>query len=264
MERLLITGAAGGLGRVARKKLQHFANKLRLSDISQMEPSGPHEECVVCDLSDEDAVMKLVDGCDGVLHLGGVSSENTFANIRAANLDGVYNLYEAARRHGSPRIFFASSNHTIGFYRQDEKIDHTSPVRPDGLYGVSKCFGEALARLYYEKFGQESALVRIGSCYPKPKDARMLSTWLSYDDFASLAERVFTTEQLGCPVIWGISNNNTAWWSNDHVAYLGWHPKDNGADYANDFEGEETLDPTDSQAIYQGGRFVDDPIFSGD
>lgn len=61
----------------------------------------------------------------------------------------------------------------------------TDPVKPDGLYGVSKCFGEAMASMYHSKFGQETALVRIGSCLEKPRDRRMMSTWLSPDDFVS-------------------------------------------------------------------------------
>jgi uronate dehydrogenase len=71
---------------------------------------------------------------------------------------------------------FASSNHTVGFYRQDEYLDAAARLRPDGLYGVSKCFGEALARMYFDKFGQETALVRIGTCVERPANHRMLAT----------------------------------------------------------------------------------------
>ena len=89
-----------------------------------------------------------LEGCDGIVHLGGVSTEQGFEAILNANIIGLRNLYEAARVHGQPRIFFAGSNHVVGFYHQDEPVDHTSPLRPDGMYGVSKCFGEALARFY--------------------------------------------------------------------------------------------------------------------
>ena len=138
LKRLLITGAAGGLGSVIRHQLSNVAETLRLSDISEIEKVNENEEVVICDLADEAAVADLVEGCDGILHLGGVSLEGPFANIMDANIKGVYNLYEAARKHGMPRIIFASSNHTVGFYPQSQKIDADAPTRPDSLYGVLK------------------------------------------------------------------------------------------------------------------------------
>ncbi len=176
MRRLLITGAAGQLGRVMRKRLAPLADTIRLADLARLDPPERDEECMSCDLSDAAAVHEMVAGCDGIVHLGGVSVERPFDQILGGNIVGLYNLYEAARAHGQPRIVFASSNHTIGYYPQTERLGPDAPYRPDGLYGVSKCFGEALARLYFDKFGQETALVRIGSCTPEPTNYRMLST----------------------------------------------------------------------------------------
>jgi uronate dehydrogenase len=265
LKRLLITGAAGGLGRAMRQRMARHADVVRVSDIAELGDAAPHEEVVQCDLGDADAVMKLVEGCDGILHLGGISVEDKFSKILNANLLGLYNLYEAARAHGHPRILFASSNHTIGFYRQDQHIDVTAPMRPDGLYGVSKCFGEALARMYFEKFGQESALVRIGSCMEKPKNHRMLSTWMSYDDFDSMIECVFRAPMLGCPVIWGVSDNDSKWWDNSHAAYLGWRPKDNSEQFRAMLDATmEKPGPNAALSLYQGGQFTEDPIFPED
>lgn len=264
LKRLLITGAGGGLGRTMRSRLAGFAETLRLSDIVDVGPAGPNEEVVTCDLGDVDAVMKLVEGCDGILHLGGVSVEDKFSKILNANLLGLYNIYEAARANGQPRILFASSNHVVGFYRQDEHIDVKAPMKPDGLYGVSKCFGEALARMYFEKFGQETALVRIGSCFEKPINHRMLSGWMSYDDFASLIDCVFRAPMLGCPIIWGISDNDSKWWDNSHASYLGWKPKDNAERFRAELDAKGRPEPTSPAAVYQGGMFTQDPIFSED
>ncbi|HEV7317083.1 MAG TPA: NAD(P)-dependent oxidoreductase [Ensifer sp.] len=261
MERLLITGAAGQLGRVMRKKLAGLAPLVRLSDRSPLDPPGPNEECVECDLSDAAAVNALVKGCDAILHLGGISIERPFSEILSGNIVGLYNLYEAARAHGQPRILLASTNHTIGYYPQDERLGPDVPYRPDGLYGVSKCFGEALARMYFEKFGQETALVRIGSCVPEPINYRMLSTWLSHDDFVSLTEAVFRAPVLGCPVIWGASANDAGWWDNSHIGWLGWRPKDNAEIYrAKIVANTPKPDPNGSLVRFQGGAFVDDPI----
>ena len=117
-----------------------------------------------------------------MVHLGGISTEKPFDDIVQANIMGAYNLYEAARIHGTRRIVFASSNHVTGFYRQDEVVDTAAPVRPDGYYGLSKAFGENLARFYYDRYGIETVAIRIGSSFPEPKDRRMLATWMSYDD----------------------------------------------------------------------------------
>jgi uronate dehydrogenase len=265
LKRLLMTGAAGGLGRAMRQRMARHADVVRISDIAELGDAAPNEELVRCDLGDAEAVMKLVEGCDGILHLGGISVEDKFSKILNANLLGLYNLYEAARANSHPRILFASSNHTIGFYRQDQHIDATAPMRPDGLYGVSKCFGEALARMYFEKFGQESALVRIGSCMERPRNHRMLSTWMSYDDFDSMIECVFRAPMLGCPVIWGVSDNDSKWWDNSHAAYLGWRPKDNAERFRAELDAAmEKPGPGAALSLYQGGAFAEDPIFPED
>ncbi len=261
MKRILITGAAGQLGTILRETLKPHAEELRLSDITEITDLGPNESFVPCDIADGEAVKSLVEGCDGVVHLGGISVEKNFDLIEAANLRGVYNLYEAARLYGQPRIIFASSNHTIGYYRQEQRLKHTDPFKPDGLYGVSKIFGEAVASLYHDKFGQESALVRIGSCTPKPENWRMLSTWISPRDFTSLIMAAFTAPRLGCTVVWGQSANDMGWWDNSHAAFLGWVPQDNSQDYAEEIRRTVPRPgPEDSVAKYQGGVFTDEPI----
>ncbi len=261
LKRLLITGAAGVLGTMARDGLKDAAECLRLSDIAPMEPAGQGEETVRCDLGDPESVRNLVAGCDGILHLGGISRENSFSKILNANIVGLYNLYEAARLEGKPRILFASSNHTIGFYRQDVHLDADATLQPDGLYGVSKCFGEQMASLYHNKFGIETALVRIGSCLPEPADHRMLSTWISPRDFLALVRCVFRVPRLGCPVVWGVSDNDSRWWDNRAAAYIGWRPQDNSEVFRAKLDAEKPRPSADAvDAVYQGGTFVADPI----
>ena len=179
---LLMTGAAGGLGQAMRPRLAAHCHTLRLSDVAPMAPAQAGEEVVQADLADAPAVMSLVRGCQAIVHFGGVSTEKPWQPILEANIMGLYHLYEAARLHGVKRIIYASSNHVMGYYRQSEVVDAQSPPRPDGLYGLSKAFGENLSRLYFDRYGIETACVRIGSSFPEPVDRRMLATWLSYDD----------------------------------------------------------------------------------
>ncbi|MEM8871571.1 MAG: NAD(P)-dependent oxidoreductase [Pseudomonadota bacterium] len=265
MKRLLITGANGGLGSVCRARLGHLADTVRLAVRSKIADLAPHEELVVGDLSDPVAVDEMVAGCDGIVHMGGQSIEAPWEVIQSSNIDGMYNLYEAARAHGSPRILFASSNHAIGFYPQTTRIDADARTRPDGLYGVSKVFGEALASMYYDKFGIETACVRIGSCLPEPETHRMLSTWLSHDDFVRLVECVFRVPILGCPIVYGVSNNDASWWNNDQVSYLGWKPQDNSEAHRKRLDQQlGPPDPAAADAIYQGGTFATDRIHKTD
>lgn len=262
MKRLLITGANGGLGSVCRARLTHLAGTLRLGARKGLGEAASHEEIVYCDLGDKVAVEEMVEGCDGIVHMGGQSTEAEWGRIRSANIDGVFNLYEAARKSSvTPRILFASSNHAIGYYRQTARLDADSPTRPDGLYGVSKVFGEALARMYFDKFGIETAIVRIGSTFPEPTNHRMLSTWMSYDDFIGLIERVFQVSVLGCPIIYGASANDATWWDNREVAYLGWRPKDNAEAFRAKVDAATARpEPDAADALFQGGLFCADGI----
>jgi uronate dehydrogenase len=261
LERLLITGAGGGVGRVARQKLAHLAKTIRVSDIVDTGPAGPNEEVVICDLGDKASVDALVAGCDGIVHLGGVSVEDTFSKILNANISGIYNLYEAVRKHGSPRVVLASSNHVVGYHLQSERLDATAPLRPDGLYGVSKCFAEAMASMYHDKFGVETAILRIGSCFAEPWDHRSLATWLSYDDFATFVECAFSVPKLGLPIVYGMSDNDTVWWDNREAAYLGWKPKDSTRTHRDRILATVPRPAPDApEALYQGGKFTADGI----
>lgn len=255
--RVLLTGAAGGLGRVLRPRLRLRCSLLRVSDIAPMEPASDGEEVVEAALQDAAAVHALLDGIDAVVHLGGISTEQPFDAILQANIVGSYNLYEAARRQGVKRIVFASSNHVTGFYRQDEVIDATVPARPDGYYGLSKAFGENLARFYFDRYGIETVCLRIGSSFPEPKDRRMLATWLSYDDLERLVLASLTAPVVGHSIVYGMSANTTSWWDNTAAQHLGFRPQDSSEPWRAAREAAQpALDRSDPAVVYQGGAFV--------
>ncbi len=256
-ERLLLTGAAGALGRVLRPRLAPLCRHLRLSDVRAMEPAGAGEETVIADLQDAAAVAPLLSGVEAVVHFGGVSVEGPFEPILQANIVGTWNLYEAARRHGTKRVVFASSNHVTGFYRQDEVVSPLAPVRPDGHYGLSKAFGENLARFYFDRYAIETVCLRIGSSFPEPVDRRMLATWLSYDDLERLVVASLTAPVVGCSIVYGMSANATGWWDNRSAGHLGFHPRDSSEPFRATLEtAQPALDPADPATLFQGGRFV--------
>jgi uronate dehydrogenase len=177
--------------------------------------------------------------------------------ILGANVVGLYNLYEAARRHGVKRIVYASSNHATGFYGTDQVISPSDPVRPDTLYGLSKTWGENIARLYFDRYGIETACLRIGSAFAEPRDLRMLATWLSYDDLERLVHACLTAPRVGHTIIYGVSRNSRCFWDNTSAGHIGYAPQDSADDYRAVLEAKlPPLAPTDDGAVYQGGPFV--------
>ena len=256
-DKLLLTGAAGGLGQALRERLKANCTVLRLSDRIDFGAAGKHEEIMLADLADAAAVNTMVQGVNAIVHLGGVSVEGPFGPILQANILGLYNLYEAARKHGVKRVVFASSNHVTGFYRQSETITADAPARPDGLYGVSKAFGEDLSRFYFDRYGIETACVRIGSSFAEPKDRRMLATWLSFDDLHRLITACLTTPVRGHSIIFGMSDNAVTWWDNSRARHIGYAPQDN-SDIFRDAMYARTPAPDlgDPAVQFQGGGFV--------
>lgn len=256
-DRLLLTGAAGGLGRVLRPRLKARCRVLRVSDIADMAPAGAGEEVVPAPLQDKAAVLALLQGVQAVVHLGGVSTEHAFEDILGPNIVGTYHVYEAARVHGVRRVVFASSNHVTGFYRQSETIAPTQPKRPDGYYGLSKAFGEDLAQFYFDRYGLETVSLRIGSSFPEPVDRRMLATWLSYDDAERLVAAALTAPVVGHSIIYGMSDNPLTWWDNTPARHIGFQPQDSSEPFRAAIEQHQPpLDRNDPATHYQGGAFV--------
>ena len=255
-QHLLLTGAAGGLGKMLRERMKPWARVLRLSDREALAPAREGEEVVQCDLGDRAATLSLVEGADAVVHFGGISTEANFDAILHSNIVGTFNIYEAARRHGVKRVVFASSNHVIGFYKQSERIDAQAPRRPDGLYGLSKCYGEDLSRLYFDRYGIETVCLRIGSSFPQPKDRRMLSTYLSYDDLTELVRVSLFTPRVGHTIVFGVSDNSSKWWDNSRASHLGFRARDSADRERDRIEKLPPLAPDDPASIYQGGSFV--------
>ena len=255
--RLLLTGAAGGLGRVLRPRLKSLCTTLRVSDKAELGTAAPGEEVRPAPLEDRRAVLALLDGVDAVVHLGGISTEQPWDPILAANVVGVVNLYEAARKHRVRRIVFASSNHVTGFYRQDEVVSPRDPVRPDGAYGLSKAWGENVSRFYFDRYGIETACLRIGSSFPEPKDRRMLATWLSYDDLERLVRACLTAPVVGHTIVYGLSDNTTTWWDNTSARHLGFRALDSSEPFRAALEARQpAIDLSDPAALHQGGAFV--------
>ena len=107
----------------------------------------------------------------------------------------------------------------------DSKLGLDCDLRPDGFYGLSKVWGEAMTRMYWDKHGIEGICLRIGTAIEKPTEFRHLSTWLGNDDLVQLIERCITVPDIGYLVVWGVSANTRSYWDNAGAA-AAWLPAD--------------------------------------
>lgn len=232
--RVLITGAAGNIGKCLRDQLRGRYALLRLADIAEQEPAQAGEEIRTLDVRDMASVERCMEGIDCVIHLAGIPGVDTWDKILPMNIDGCYNVFEAARRQRVPRVIFASSNHAVGYHRRERFLDNAVEPRPDSLYGVSKVFGEALGRMYADKYGMSVACLRIGTFRTPdhPSEARQLLTWLSHRDMAQLARRCIEHASYHFAVVYGVSNNLRNRWDNSDVKFLGYQPQDDSEVFA--------------------------------
>jgi uronate dehydrogenase len=229
---ILLTGAAGRIGSSLRAPLRAAASELRLTDVSPLRTEASNEIVHQADLTDFAAMCAAADGAEAIVHLGAVPVEAPFDELAAANLTGCYHVFEAARLGGVRRVVFASSNHATGFYPVDQRLTGDEPTRPDSLYGVTKVYGEALGRLYHDKFGLEVACLRIGTFKEQPTEPRTLHTWLSVPDATRLVLACLTSPDLGFAILYGVSDNRRSWWSNESASRLGYVPEDDAEAFA--------------------------------
>lgn len=243
---VLVTGAAGTIGTALRARLPGYGWTLRCVDRS---PAAGVQFADVASAADLDEV---VPGVSAIVHLAGQPVEAPWPVIRASNLDATFEVFEAARRHGVPRVVYASSNHAVGFVPNEAGTQLPADIapRPDTLYGVSKVFGEALGRYYADRYGLRVACLRIGTFAERPADVRALSTWLSPDDCARLVDACLCSAAFEFAQVWGISANTRRVWSLAAGEALGYFPVDDSEVHA------ATLpdpDPHPSDAFVGGG-----------
>ncbi len=237
-----------------RDRLPSYGWTLRLLDRT------PLPGAVVGDVADPAVLDAAMDeSVDAIVHLAGQPTEAPWETIRAANIDGLYQVFEAARRHGVRRVVWASSNHAVGFTPHAADLPADSPPRPDTLYGVSKVFGEGLARYYVDRYGLQVACLRIGTCADTPPNRRALSTWLSPDDCARLVDAALRAPDLDYAVVWGVSANTRRWWSLDAGRAIGYEPHDD----ADLYTGQVEPGPADDGTVggeYTGAEFGIDEV----
>lgn len=241
--RVLITGINGLIGGVLHSALAEH------HEVYGLDFDGPFSDRVAsADISDYGqvtAVIRQFQPLDRIVHLAGNPSvKASWEEVLGANIVGTRNIFEAAREFQVPRLVFASSNHVTGAYpgltpwnlslarAENLNITPADPIRPDSEYGVSKAFGEAIARFYYDRWGVEAVCLRIGAVLKDDnptRDPLNRKFWLSHRDLVQLVERALTAD-VGFGIYYGVSNNQGAFWDITNARReLGYEPVDDGS-----------------------------------
>jgi uronate dehydrogenase len=249
----IMTGASGLVGTCLRRAIAPLVSKLHLIDLTPITNLSPTETSSTTDISDLQALQSIFTGADGIIHLAGISDEADFHDLMHVNVVGTYNIFEAARRSGVKRVLFASSNRVTGFYPTDTLVHPDMPCRPDGFYGASKVAGEAIARLYADKFDLEVVALRIGSFEERPLDRRNLSTWLSPGDCVRAFLAGMRVDKVHFETVYAVSRNTRVWWDVEPGRKIGFEPADDAEVYAKELS---TGSDDDGREAVQGGMFA--------
>ncbi|GAB3213155.1 NAD-dependent epimerase/dehydratase family protein [Marinactinospora thermotolerans] len=243
--RVVITGVAGRVGPTVREGLRGEVGDLVLVDRRRL-TAGEGETVIEGDVTDPDVARKAFEGADAVVHLAGCSDEAPFRELVDANITGTFTVLEAARRSGVRRVVLAGSNRVTGAYPIHHHVFPDEPLRPDGLYAVSKAAVEALGQMYADKFGLEVVVLRLGSFEAEPTETRHLATWLSPRDCVGFVRAALTASGVGYSAVYAVSANARRFW--DLTAgerELGYRPVDDAARFASRFP--------DDDPFWQGG-----------
>jgi len=235
-EKILVTGSEGLIGKILVKNLSSEFEIFSLDKVNCQ-----REKYYRVDISDFDklsSVFKRLDGPDYVVHLAADARVNAcWDSVLENNIIGTRNVYELARIKKVKKIIFASSNHVTAGYEsslpslpQDFLINVNYPVRPDSDYGVSKIFGEAIAREYFDLYGLESICLRIGAVLrdddPTRVEERDAKLWLSHQDLVQLFKKSLEGK-VKFGIYYGISDNQKRFYDISNAEKeLGYKPRD--------------------------------------
>jgi len=235
MKTILLTGGSGRIGRCLRYALRDDY-RLVLFNRAAIDDLGPKETLARGDITDAAAVEAAARGADVIVDMAGVSDVAPFRNtLLPTNILGTYNVFEAARVAGVPRVVYASTHHVVGYYPAGQWIGEDVPYRPSSMYGVTKCFAEAAGRLYADKAGLQVICLRIDFFRDRPLEERHLAVWISPGDMARLVRCAVEAPDIHYEIVYGISNNTRRWWDLARAReVLGYAPQDDAEAYAAD------------------------------
>ena len=229
---VLLTGAAGRIGSTFfRAKQDTFTFRLTDLPSKRLNVAAPHD-FIAADLREYEQCEALCQGVHTVIHLAGIPTPDaSFEDVLVHNMMVTQNIFQAALKMGCQRVVVASSAQATEAYPVDVQVSHTMPVRPKNLYGVSKCFVEALASFYATEKNLSMIALRIGAFERLDshnlETTRDFSAFLSPDDACHLLERCILAQDITFFIGHGISNNRFKRLDlSETRRVLGYYPKD--------------------------------------
>jgi nucleoside-diphosphate-sugar epimerase len=211
---VLLTGAAG---RIGGNFFDHAKDRYRFRlahrDAAKLAPMATDgHEAIALDVADLDACRAACAGIDTVVHLAADPSPEAdfYGSLLDNNVKGTYNVFHAAADAGCRRVVYASSVHAVFAYPPDVQARTDGPVRPANMYGVSKCFGEAVAACFAQD-GLSAIAVRIGA-YDAPwvhehPTAEAMAMYVSHRDLNQLLSLCVEAEDVPFAIVHGVSDN---------------------------------------------------------
>ena len=123
-----------------------------------------------CDLADKAAALEATRDCDAIVHFAGHPREQSFEEIVADTLPGLLPHVRGRAAATAPAAWSTPARSTPSASTRSRRCPTPARMhRPDTFYGLTKTFTEDLASLYWDKFGLESVMLRICSCFDEPR-----------------------------------------------------------------------------------------------
>ena len=251
MNKILITGGSGLIGSVLNN---HLKEKYKLVNLDIKKPISHSQDTIIGNMNILEDVKIASESADTIIHLGAVINvDSDWELVLKNNIESTRNVYEAAKINDVKKVIFASSNHAVGLFENDspykeivegkyegldpkniKKVDKNVSIRPDSYYGVSKSYGEAIGRYYYETFNIKSVNLRIGTVLNSDDPSTSIShfaTWLSHRDISQLVEKSII-HNVEFEIFYGVSNNKWRFWDiEDSQKKISYMPVDNAEEY---------------------------------
>jgi UDP-glucose 4-epimerase len=142
-----------------------FEQKLVLENLDRA-IAGGRVRIVEGDVRDVAALREAADGVDGVFHLAVLPLGPCVENPRLClevNVNGTFNVIEAAHQAGAQKIVFSSASSVYG--DTDETMDESHPLDAQTMYGASKIAGEYFLRAFQDSVGLDYVVLRYMNVY---------------------------------------------------------------------------------------------------
>ena len=168
MKKILVTGGTGAVGKYIVDDLVQHGYQVGVLDLAAPARSDVAHHAV--DVLQLDAVVQAMQGYDAVMHVAGIPHplNDPAKRVFDVNVNGTFNVLEAAAQHGIGKVVFTSSESTMGFAFATHRlaplyipVDEAHAARPQDPYGLSKVVSEQICKTYTQRYGMRTVCLRM-------------------------------------------------------------------------------------------------------